>query len=288
MNKPDIFEYVDYRQFLQAAYEAAKASSPVFSFRYFARRAGYTSPNFLKLVIKGERNLGPDSVPKFASALGLNAEERRFFEALVSFNQARHSEEKNKAFERVVASRRFRQARRIDSSMFVYLSRWYYPAIRELSARADFQADPDWIAGQLVPSIKTSEARQALELLLDMGLLVRQEDGSVVRGAPSLTTGHEVQDLAVANYHREMMTKASESIDAVESEERDISALTVAIEGATLEEIKQMLRELRERLLERCDRDTKAESVYQLNIQLFPLSKRPGTVKKKGTRGNAE
>jgi len=92
-------------------YEAAKAHSRVFSYRYFSRKAGYNSPNFLKLVIDGERNISTDSIERFADALGLTLSERRFFANLVAFNQAETAEEKNEAFERVSASRRFRQAR---------------------------------------------------------------------------------------------------------------------------------------------------------------------------------
>lgn len=41
--KPDIFEFLDYRAFLGAYYEAAKANQPQFSYRYFSRRAGFAS-----------------------------------------------------------------------------------------------------------------------------------------------------------------------------------------------------------------------------------------------------
>ena len=112
---------------------AAKANISAFSYRYFSRKAGFKSPNFLKLVIDGQRSLGPESVDRFAKALKLDEDEHDFFRALVAFEQARTPDEKNEAFARVAASQRFRQARRLDSGMFTYLSRWYYPAIREMA-----------------------------------------------------------------------------------------------------------------------------------------------------------
>src|SRR6478735_3578352 len=146
-----VYDFLDYRAYLRAYYEAAKRSRPSFSFRLFSKLAGLKSPNFLKLVMDGERNLGPDSIARFASALGLAALEAEFFGDLVAFGQAENMGEKNRAFERIASSRRFRQARRIDGELFAYLSHWYNQAVRELAARDDFQEEPRWIAAQLRP-----------------------------------------------------------------------------------------------------------------------------------------
>jgi uncharacterized protein (TIGR02147 family) len=134
-----VYDFLDYRAYLRAYYEAAKRTRPSFSFRLFSKLAGLRSPNFLKLVIEGERNLGADSIARFAAALGLGGVDGEFFADLVAFGQAQTLAEKNRAFERIAASRRFRQARRIDGELFSYLSHWYNPAIRELAAHSDFR-----------------------------------------------------------------------------------------------------------------------------------------------------
>src|SRR4029079_9546588 len=153
-----VYDFLDFRGELGAYYGAAKRTRPSFSFRLFSKLAGLRSPNFLELVIDGERNLGADSVGRFAEALGLTCADAEFFADLVAFGQAQTLAEKNRAFEGIASSRRFRAARRIDGDLFAYLSHWYNPAIRELSARADFQEEPRWIAGQLRPSISPAEA----------------------------------------------------------------------------------------------------------------------------------
>jgi uncharacterized protein (TIGR02147 family) len=271
--KPDIFGYTDYRAYLADYYEAAKAHTRTFSYRNFARRCGFSSPNFLKLVIDGERNLGPNSIERFAKALQLDEEEAAFFGRLVSFNQATTVDERHAAYDEMASMRRFRLARRIDGELFDYLSHWYMPAIREMAARADFRDDPAWIAPQLIPAISPAQAADALNLLLRLGLLVREEDGRLRRGEPSLTTGHEVRSLAVAAYHRQMLLRAADSIDLVPSNQRDISALTVCVRPETVARLKEEIHAFRERLLELCDREEDADVVYQLNIQLFPLSR---------------
>jgi uncharacterized protein (TIGR02147 family) len=269
---PNIFEYLDYREYLRDYYEAGKENLSAFSYRYLARLAGFSSPNFFKLVMDGDRNLSSVSVTKFANALKLDREEKRFFEDLVAFNQAEGVEEKNEAFEHIAASQRFRQARRIDSSMFEYLSHWYHPAIREMAARDDFRDDPAWISERLTPTVPEEKVAESLELLFDMELLIREDDGSISRGPPTLTTGHEVHSLAIGNYHRQMLERAEESIENVDRSLRDLSTQTVCIDPARVDELKERIHAFRETLLDLCDRDENPRTVYQVSFQLFPLS----------------
>ncbi len=268
--KPDIFAYVDYRQYLRDYYDAAKANLPSFSYRYFARIAGISSPSFLRHVMRNERNLD-EKVDNFAKGLGLNEEEHRFFALLVDFDQAATPEAKNEAFEAVAATRRFRQARRLESEMFEYLSHWYYPAIREMAARTDFKNDPEWVATQLLPAIEPSEAKRALETLVELGFL-ELENGEIHRGEPTIATHHEVRSLAIANYHRQMLARAGESIERVPRPMRDLGAMTACVSLETLEEIKSRIHTFRELILELCDADPVHEVVIQFNSQLFPLS----------------
>ena len=270
--KPNIYEYVNYRDYLRQYYESGKEHRSAFSYRFLARRAGFSSPNYYKLVMDGDRNIGPDSIEKFADALDLTDEERRFFADLVAFNQAEDVDERNEAFERIAARRRFRKARRIDQSMFEYLSHWYHPAIRELAARPDFEADAEWIGARLSPSVPTDKIADSLDLLFDMQLLVRDEKGEIHRGDPSLTTGHEVGSLAIGNFHRQMIERASESIESFDSEVRDISALTVCIDVAMVDDLKDRIHAFREKLLHLADDTDNPEAVYQMNVQLFPLT----------------
>lgn len=272
---PSVYEYVDYRRFLADHYKARKRLDKKFSFRFFARRAGLSSSNFLKLVMDGKRNLGATTIDKFVTALRLEPDEATFFADLVAFDQAETVVERNRAFDRVAANRRFRRARRLEGPLFRYLTRWYYPAVRELAGRADFKEDPAWVAKQLTPAITVQQARSALKTLQELGLLVADESGRLVRGETSLTTGHEVRSVVIPAYHRQMIERAADALERVVPDERDMSALTVCIKAATLADLKERIHRFREEMLERCDREEEPEQVYQLCIQLFPLSKPP-------------
>ena len=213
---PNVFAYVDYRAFLRAHFAASKKLKPQYSFRYFSRRAGLASSNFLKLVMDGKRNLGAATITRFAKALDLDTEEAAFFADLVALDQAETVAQRNRAFERVAATARFREARRLKGPLFKYLTRWYFPAVRELAGRSDFRDDPAWIADQLLPRITKRQARSALTTLRELGLLVEDEaSGRLVRGETSLATDHEVRSVVVPAYHRQMIERAADAIDKV-------------------------------------------------------------------------
>lgn len=271
---PDLFQYLDFRRFLGDWFAAKKAANPRYSHRAFARKAGQASPSLLHAVIAGKRNLTPATVAAFAAALGLDAAETEFFGALVDLGQAETPDARAAAWEKVRAAKRFREARRLDGDAVEYLSCWYYPAIRELATCAGFRADPEWIAATLRPRITPAQARKGLDLLLALGLLARRPDGGVEVTTTSLVTPHEVAALAVYEYHRGMLARAAEALSTAAPPERHYCGVTVAIPEALVPLLKRELDAVQERLLDLCDSaEGPRTRVYQLNLQLLPLSR---------------
>jgi uncharacterized protein (TIGR02147 family) len=268
---PNIFEYGNYREFLRDLYEHEKATHPKFSFRFFSKQAGFSSPNFLKLVIEGKRNLSAESIVRFAKALKLTQPQAAFFRSLVLFNQAATTEERGLWAQEILKSKVYRKLHPLHAAEYAYYSRWYNVAVRELMGLPSFREDPDWIARAFSPAIGVNEAREAIESLVELGL-VRREGGKLERTEAILTTGDEVSSSAVAQFHREMLAKAADSIDRVAAPERDISALTVSVSAARAKEIKALLQRVRKEILAIADGDPAPDRVVQVCMQLFPLT----------------
>lgn len=272
-DRPVVFDYLDYRRFLADWFKARKAANPRYSYRAFARRAGQKSPSLLHHVIEGKRNLTSATSDAFCRAMELKSGETDFFSYLVQLDQAKTDAERNQAWELIAATRRFREARRIEGDGFAYLSHWFYPAIRELAHRPDFRPEPEWIAATVRPRISPAKARRALEALLAMRLLVEDADGSVHPAEASVVTPHEVLGLAVHNYHKGMLDRAREAITGFDPEERHLGGVTVAVPESLVGRLKEEVAAFQERILDLCDRaEDPSDRVYQLNLQLFPLS----------------
>lgn len=268
----NVYEYLDYREFLRDAYDDLKAHQRGFSYRWFARQAGMTSPNFLKLVIDGKRNLTAQSAEQFARALSLTTQEAAFFRELVSFNQASTAADKNQSYERLATYRAHRSVRRLERQTFEYLSKWYYPAIRELVCCEGFVEDPDWIARRLRFRVSNADVKRAIDVLLKLGVLERDDDGALRQGEPLLSTGPEVRSLAVGNFHRQMMERAAEAIETAPRDRREISAVTVPLSAKGFEMFKARIQALRAELLELSAHERAPDRVVQFNFQAFSLA----------------
>jgi uncharacterized protein (TIGR02147 family) len=272
----DVFEYRNYRAFLRDVYQRGKANKTL-SLRSFSQRAGLRSPNYLKLVIDGDRNLTPQVATRFAKACELKGEAADYFCDLVSFNQARSALERARYNERLRKFSRYRKAYRLDDAHARYHSRWYIPAIRELVVRKDFQDDPKWIARTMMPNISPKEAEEAIKILCELGLLVRDTGGNLRQNETSVSTADGPLGYHIVSYHHAMMERAADALERVPREDRDIASVTLCLSQKKMQELKEQLERFRIDIIEMYEPDENPERVVQVNFQMFPL-----TAKKEG------
>ena len=270
--RPNIYDYMDYRAFLNDMFRFRKQKDRYFSYRYFSGKAGFSSPNFLKLVIDGKRNLTNTSIAKVAKGFGFSKQERESFETLVFLNQAKDHEEKNYYLKKVMSIKGYNNVRKIEKKSYEYFSKWYNLAIREIVMFGGRNFTSEQIAAALNPKITPREADKAINLLLELGLIKKDKDGLWEQSDPALSTGPEVQSLAIANLHREMLKLASESLERYPANERDITALTLRVNSGGMEELKRRITQFRKELLESALVEEDTDQVIQINIQAFPLT----------------
>jgi len=278
----NIFEYSNYRLYLKDVYIKMKAAQPRFSFRSFARAAGFSSPNFLKLVIDEKRNLSPDSIAKLSSLLKLNKEEDAYFRNLVLLNQSKTGDESQFYSDQIIHSPAYRKFYPLKVAQYDYYAHWYIVPIREMVSLPNFKEDPEWIARTLQPQITPQEAKFALQTLLNLHFITRDSEGKLVQQSEIVSTGDEVTAAptipqlhkdAVMRFHKEMMRRGAEAIDRFEPTDRDISSLTMNLSRKNANKIKRMVQAFRKELLAISAADKGAELVYELNFQLFPLTR---------------
>jgi uncharacterized protein (TIGR02147 family) len=282
-----VYDYLDYRSFLRDYYLDRKARRGL-SYRGFSARAGLSSPNYLKLVIEGKRNLTEAMARRFAKAVGLDRDGADYFVELVRFSQGRTSAERDAAYGRITGFRSYRLARPLELAQADYHSRWYVPAVRELASSPAFRDDPRWIGQALVPPVSPEEAAHAVRILLDLGLLVRDEQGVLRQGEMLVSTGAEARGVHIARYHRAMLERASAAIDLVPPTDRDISSLTLCLGRNGVRRLKERLQRFRKELLELSTLEVEPGQVVQVNLQLFPLTQDVGRGRRTGSTPGAK
>jgi uncharacterized protein (TIGR02147 family) len=269
--KRSIFTYTNYRDFMRDFYATAKAENSKHSFRYFARLAGFKSSSVFKNVMDGKRNIAHYNLDAYAKALQLNKEETYYFRNLVLLNQAETIEEKQEYAKAILRSRLYKVIHPLGAAQYHFYAQWYWAVIWEFASLPGFKQDPQWIAEHLSPTVTTSEVKRALDELLKLGLLQRDTDGKIRKATGNLATSDEVASTAIAQWHREMLNRASESISRVPREKRDVSSITFAMSSDMAAKVKEKIQKFRKEIVEMQKvSEQGADMVYQLNLQFFP------------------
>ncbi len=270
-----LYEFDDYRAFLKAFFDEQKRNRAFFSHRYFARRAGLSSPSFCLDVIHGKYNLTISTIPKMIRGLGLKGRAVSFFEALVGYNQAKNRQERERCYEDLVRIREGSKNFRLSAEHHSYFSKYHLSVIRELAAFSDWEGDFKKLGAMLKPPISGSEAGAAVDTLVEIGLLERTESGSYRQTHAVLSTS-EVPASVQRTARREILKLGIDAMDLVSPSVRHLSHATVSMSEASYEEASKILDEARRRIVELAVRDPKVERVYEVVLQAFPVSARFG------------
>lgn len=272
-----IFSYINYRLFLRDYYEEQKKTTRVFSYRFFSQKAGINSPNFLKQIIESKRNLTSLTIDKFITALKLNNKEASFFRHLVLFNQAKLAAEKQEHYAVMLSMMHTVKELRLSALQHEYYNHWFVPVVREMVSLYNFKGDYKSLAAAVVPSISVREARYAVKLLLKLGLIEQLPDGRYRQTEAAIISDSRVARMAVRSFNREMLRKAEIALEEVPVEQRQIYGVTVGISKECYDVLAAEMAAFRDRVVAIVNGDTASDSVYQLHMQLFPLSKRLGS-----------
>ena len=271
--KPSVFDYLSYRQYLRDMYAYLKRTVKGFSYRSFSLAAGFKSQSVLKQLIDGERNLAEDSIAGVAKALDLKKRETGYFHELVRFEQTGDSVEKREHLEALLRYKSNSRWRTLTEKSYSIYKDWYLAAIRERVATEGFREDVQWIAESMVPPIRPSQANKALRILQKNGFVRRDADGQLKPTESIIKTPPEVSSLVVRNFNRQMIARAQEALERVPVNKREISGMTVSCSHEMFSRIKKRVQSFKEEILHMIESEQKPpHEVFQFNVQLFPLS----------------
>lgn len=269
---PSIFTYSDYRVFLRDAYEDRRAKDPNFSHRFISGKIGVASSSWFAEVLKGKVNLAGTHLIKLAALMKLKDNETDYFEALVQYNQAGSMEEGNRHFKKLLSFKEMK-VDLVGQEKFEFYSKWYYSAIRELLFFHEFMGDYSSLAKMLDPPIKASQAREGIRLLELLDFIKKDPQGRLRPHTSTLKKDSSFRSLYTANYLKANMELGVQALDRFQKEERHVSSMTLSLSAPGFQKALAELEAMRKRLVRLMEEDATPDKVFQLNLQLFPLSK---------------
>jgi uncharacterized protein (TIGR02147 family) len=290
MNNPvteHIFEYDNYRFFLRDYFIQQKKLRAIFSHRFFAHRAGFSSSSFCAHVIEGKRNLTDESLRKMIRGLGLSGRMATYFETLVKFNQAKTVEDREQFLRRIERLRKATEFYKVNEKQVRYFEEWYYPVVRELAVYGNWAGDFAKLAMLVRPAITPEKARKAVETLCDLGMLKRNVDGTYGQTS-EVISAEQLPPPVTRKTRRDLIYRAAEAMETLPVEQRHISGCTVAMSEQTAKDFMAQVDELRRRILETAMDEAVVDKIYQFNFQAFPLSRDLGGARQKDANGGTQ
>ncbi len=279
---PSLVDYTDYRLYLKDVYEFRRATESTgvraYSYSTFSAAADIRSPNYLKLIIEGRRNLSEDMITRFAKALRLARIELEEFRALVRYSQAVEPIERNKYLKDLSDLRALRtyKSGEVNQATWDKVPGWIGWVLYAMADQGEVDFDPQNLHRLFRTKASPDDIRESLEKLIASGELARNpETGQVSKARDLIESPQDLPVPLIRKLQTELIYLGIESLFRDSPKEREFGAMTVAMTEEEFNQVRFELRQLRKRL----QRDilvkrkvSKGERVYQLNVQLFPVT----------------
>ncbi len=239
--------------FLLDIFQSRRQKNSYYSKRAFARDLGLSSGR-LSEILQGKSIPNTKSLIQISSALDLSeAQKQKMLEA-VEISKLEIEEATIPV--------------QLTPEQFSIVCDWEHFAVMSLMKTKAFRSDALWIAQRL--KIESQRVTQVLHNLESANLIARKGD-TWRANKVNITTTQDIPSKVIRSSHEQKIQLALKSLQSDPVQVRDISSITMPLSPDDLAEAKKMIVQFRRRLAKAFGGKCCTE-VYNLNIQLFPLT----------------
>lgn len=235
--------------------------NPNYSLRAYAKYLGI-SVSILSRLLNAKMPMTLKLLERISIPLAISPEEFELYECEISDRKSGQSREY------IIESNQ----RLLSMDEFNVIQDWYNFAILEMVRLDNFEPCKKWIAKKI--SITESDAELALDRLIRLGLLIKNEDGSLVKSSDVVSLlPTTLSTIAMRERQKQILNRSINTLDSVEFSKRDQSAITLCIDSELLPEIKMKIKKMRRTLANYITKNNKKrDQVYELSVSFFPWS----------------
>jgi uncharacterized protein (TIGR02147 family) len=270
--KPDIFNYLNFREFLKDHLGYMRSKNPAFRFQTLVEKYGLSSRSHYIDILNG-RKLTKKFFGIYRQLCEINGKEADYFQSLVGYDQALNDAEKMRHFQEILRLSPNLATVKLEQEAYRYFSSWFNPVMLSILDLNRHEHDHRKIAALFKPKITAIQARQALKTLTDLQFISWDKDRNVWNiHHQFLKSTDGAKAAALKNFHKEMQQIGMKSYKTA-FDDQTFSTLTLSTSIKTKIEIERMVADLRQAIMEKAKADADPEVVTQVNFQVFSLSK---------------
>jgi uncharacterized protein (TIGR02147 family) len=289
VTEPQVGDYLNFRDFLRAFYlykrEITKGHLRRYNYSFFSAAADIRSPNYLRLVIEGQRNLSEEMALRFARAMQLNKENTEEFVLLVLYNQETDPSLRNQYLKNLSDFRLHKSLKQglIDKKTNERIPNWIGWILFSLLDQEGASFNIANLKQLLRNKASETEIQNALNKLLESGeLKADPETGAITKGRSLIDNPEDIPVVLIRRLQTQLMCLGLESLFQDSPTEREFGTLTLSLTKKEFEDLRFQLRKFRKQIhkdnsIQRMQ--NKGERVYQLNLQLYPVTDKSQTVR---------
>ncbi len=249
---------INFSQHLNNELHTRIDKNPNYSLRSFARQLNIDHSTLVK-IINGKRAMGVDLIRRLGQLLNLPS------------NLVKHyCHESLKEKHELNIEKKYLN---IKQDYLEIISKWYYFALLELTRTKNFKQDEKWIAEELQISI--DEVRKTVERLIRIGFLEIDTKGMWHDRSSSCTTTTNIPNTnnALKEMQKDILQRSQDALDSIDIKNRDQSSMLMAIDQSNIELAKEKIKHFRREMDELLSSGDDLDSVYQLSVSFFPVTK---------------
>ncbi len=272
VGNPSIYEYSDFRRFLQDWYDTERTRRGKFSKTEVSRRLGLPNTRNYFSDLLGGKALSETFLERMVALLALPKDEARFFRTLVRFQQCQSPDERDQLLEQLVALNR--SPRRIlEPERMEYFRHWWHGAIRALLDTGDYGDEPERIARTLTPAITPGQAKASLALLSKLDLIRRDKNRHWRPSDQAVSAPDGFRDELILQLQSEQLDLVRRSLLAKCAPRRLVATNVVSVSQDGFRHILERMEKTRSELRSIVHKDDlPAERVCQIVLALVPLT----------------
>jgi len=270
MKQPEVYNYSEPQSFLRDTLGYKCAKNPSFSVRAWARQMGLKAHASLVFLLNGRRQIRLQHLPFLIKGLNLDEPQAKYFSDLVHFHNSKTCREQEFYERQLKAQHPSHEFSFVDLEKFRSIANWYHMAILEMTELADFENDPHWICERLENKLTVYQVHEAVERLLNLGLL-KLEDGRLAKTEAHFMTPKNRTSESIKEHHKQILELAITAADQQDLDERYYNSCAMTIDSSKIKEATELILEFRTRFASLIEKP-KGNETYQLSVQFFRLT----------------
>ncbi len=199
MTKPDIYEYIDFREFLKDLFEYNKSKDSSFTKSYICKMVGLPNTRSFFNDILGGKPLSQDKTTSICNVFFLKKAESSYFRLLVNYNQSSDAQEKEFYFSQLLSYKKIHQDT-IHEGMYEYYKEWYYSIVRALFNVIDFNGNYKKLAEKIHIPLSIRQLKDAVQVLNGLNLIKKDPKGHYRPSSRFITTGSKIENEIIKQY----------------------------------------------------------------------------------------